>query len=236
MTRDMTRSTRAPTLLSMGEVLLVTVQGGDPSVLVEEARELLARVAATTGSVHVRATGRDADTVAAFATEHEADAMFTVRGAAPDLVLTRLTLPAGARLVGAYRANEIVKADYQRSWADGDPSPGVTLLCFVRRKPDITPEAYSDHWRDNHGPLALRRQPGFWRYVQNHVIEYLTTETPDFDGIGELHFRTAQSVLDDMFDSPEGQQEIMDDTFRFMSHEGSTTLPSIEWLAAQPRD
>jgi uncharacterized protein (TIGR02118 family) len=167
--------------------------------------------------------------VKAFDTEHEVDAMITLRQPRGE-GLPRLELPPGARIVGAYAVQEIVKLDYARSWPEGEVSPGVSLLCFVRRKPDMSRQAYSDHWRDNHGPLALRRQPGFWRYVQNHVVERLTEETPDFDGIGELHFRTANSVVEQMFDSPEGQQEIMEDTLRFMSHEGSTTLPAKEWL------
>jgi uncharacterized protein (TIGR02118 family) len=209
--------------------LLLTVAGANPEALVEEGRKLVSRTGATSGSVHVRAGGDDLAVVTAFDTEHEAGAMITLRDPQGD-ALSQLELPDGARLVGAYAVDEIVKRDYQRSWPEGAPSPGVSLVCFVHRKPDMTWQAYSDHWRDNHGPLALRRQPGFWRYVQNHVVERLTDSTPAFDGIGELHFRTAADVVEKMFDSPEGQAEIMEDTYRFMSHEGSTTLPSTEWL------
>ena len=178
--------------------------------------------------MHVRAGAAELAVVGGVATEHDADAMITLRGAVGSA--RELELPTGARLVGAYRVEQLVRLDYERTWGDGEPSPGVSLICLVHRRPDLTWQAYSAHWRDNHGPLALRRQPGFWRYVQNHVLEHLTTATPDFDGIGELHFRTAQAVVDEMFDSEEGQVEIMDDTFRFMSHERSTTLPSREWL------
>jgi len=214
----------------MGEVVLLTVQGGEPAALVEEGRKLLARTGATSGSVHVRATGADAETAALYDTERDADALLTLRGAAAADVLGHFEPPTGARLVGAYRAEEIVRRDYERTWGDGEPSPGLSLVCLVRRKPDLSWQAYSDHWRDNHGPLALRRQPGFWRYVQNHVHERLTPDTPDFDGIGELHFRTAQDSLDGMFDSPEGQEEIIADTFRFMDNQRSTTIPTVEWL------
>jgi uncharacterized protein (TIGR02118 family) len=205
------------------------MRGGDPGAVLIEGRELLSRVGASSGSVHGQIGEDDGTIVKAFATEHEADAMITLRGTAGDVV-SKLQLPPGARLVGAYRAEELVRLDYARSWGAGEPSPGVSLICFVRRRADLNWQAYSDHWRNNHGPLALRRQPGFWRYVQNHVVERLTDQTPDFDGIGELHFRTAQAVVDEMFDSPAGQAEIMEDTYRFMSHLGSTTLPSTEWL------
>ena len=81
-----------------------------------------------------------------------------------------------------------------------------------------------------HGPLAVARQPGFWHYVQNHVVSRLTDDTPDFDGIGELHFRSADAVQDGMFDSEEGMRLIWEDTERFMDHDGSTTLPAREHL------
>lgn len=213
----------------MAEAVLITVAGGEPTAVIDAGRRLLATVGASGGSAHVRVDGDHAAVVAGFATEHEADAMLTVRGGEGDVV-GELELPPGARLVGAYRVEQLVRQDYERTWGDEDPSPGVSLICLVRRRPDLAWQAYSAHWRDNHGPLALRRQPGFWRYVQNHVLEHLTPTTPDFDGIGELHFRTAQAVLSEMFDSPEGQSEIMEDTLRFMSHERSTTLPSTEWV------
>jgi uncharacterized protein (TIGR02118 family) len=209
--------------------LLLTTAGASPDAMIEEGRKLLAATGAASGSVHVRARGDELAVVEALDTEHDADTMITLREPQGDVV-AQLELPRGARLVGAYAVEEIIKLDYERTWSEGTESPGVSMLCFVRRKPELSWQAYSDHWRDNHGPLALRRQPGFWRYVQNHVVERLTEQTPDFDGIGELHFRTANSVLEQMFDSPEGQQEIMEDTLRFMSHEGSTTLPAKEWL------
>jgi uncharacterized protein (TIGR02118 family) len=213
----------------VGKAVLITLAGGEPAAVIDAGRRLLATVGASGGSAHVRVDGADAAVVAGFATEREADAMLTVRGGRGDVV-GQLELPAGARLVGAYRVEQLVRLDYERTWVDGVPSPGISLICLVHRRPDLAWQAYSAHWRDNHGPLALRRQPGFWRYVQNHVHEHLTPTTPDFDGIGELHFRAPQAVLSEMFDSPEGQSEIMEDTHRFMSHERSTTLPSREWV------
>jgi uncharacterized protein (TIGR02118 family) len=213
----------------VAEAVLITVGGGEPAAVIDAGRQLLRTVGASGGSAHVRVAGEDSAILAGFATEHEADAMITVRGGRGDVV-DKLELPAGARLVGAYRVEQLVRLDYERTWGDGDPSPGVGLICLVHRRPDLARQDYSAHWRDNHGPLALRRQPGFWRYVQNHVLQHLTPTTPDFDGIGELHFRTAQAVLSEMFDSPEGQTEIMEDTLRFMSHESSTTLPATEWV------
>jgi uncharacterized protein (TIGR02118 family) len=213
----------------VAEAVLITLAGGEPAAVIDAGRRLLTTAGASGGSAHVRVAGDDSVVLAGLATENEADAMLTVRGGRGDVV-GKLELPTGARLVGAYRVEQLVRLDYERTWGDRVPSPGVSLICLVRRRPDLVWQAYSSHWRDNHGPLALRRQPGFWRYVQNHVLQHLTPTTPDFDGIGELHFRTAQAVFTEMFDSPQGQSEIMEDTLRFMSHESSTTLPATEWV------
>jgi uncharacterized protein (TIGR02118 family) len=140
-------------------------------------------------------------------------------------------VPAGGWHVGAYRVDEVVQKEYD--WSSyGTVSPGVKLVCFVRRRPDLTREAYSRHWRERHGPLAVARQPGFWHYVQNHVVERLTDATPDFDGIGEIHCRSADDALNRSFDSEEGKRLIYEDTQRFMSHEGSTVLVTKEHRVA----
>jgi len=147
----------------------------------------------------------------------------------PATALT-FALPDGSRLVGAYEVDEVVQREYERTWPAGAASPGVKIVCLVRRRPDLSHAAYSAHWRERHGPLALAHQPGFWHYVQNHVVSRLTDDTPDFDGIGELHFRSADAVQDGMFDSEEGMRLIWEDTERFMDHDGSTTLPAREHL------
>ena len=213
----------------MNDVVLLTVNGAETAALLAAGRDLRKRTEGTFASVNVRVGPEDQAVVAAMDTEREVDSVIMLREPNRD-VLSNLELPDGARLVGAYRAWELPRLDFERTWSEGEPSPGVSLVCLVSRRPDLTWQAYSDHWRENHGPLALRRQPGFWRYVQYHVVERLTDDSPVIDGIGELHFRTPRAVMEEMFDSPEGMAEIMEDTHRFMSFEGSTTLPTIQWL------
>jgi uncharacterized protein (TIGR02118 family) len=213
----------------VSEVVILTIRGGDPAALVAAARNAVSQGRAQSGSVNVPAGPRDREVVAAMDTETVVESMVVLRGAGDDLIFD-LELPPGARLVGAYRAHELVRRDFERTWPAGEPSPGLSLVCLVQRNPELTWQAYSDHWRDKHGPLALRRQPGFRRYVQYHVLERLTPDSPVADGIGELHFRTARAVMDEMFDSPEGMAEIMEDSRSFMSHQQSTTLPTTHWI------
>jgi uncharacterized protein (TIGR02118 family) len=216
------------------KVLLTVSFEGDPEALTNavlaEVSDLVARGDASRGALDVRATGGELDAVRDLDTEHGASAMLSLWGLESAAAALGIRLPDASRLVGVYQVDEVVQRDYDRTWPTGEVSPGVKIVCFVKRRPDLSRDAYSTHWRERHGPLALARQPGFWHYVQNHVVDRLTDETPDFDGIGELHFRNAAAVQDGMFDSEEGARLIWEDTERFMRHDGSTTLPTKEHL------
>lgn len=215
--------------------LLITLAfDGDRTSFLDAAMSelpgLIDRTRARRGAIDLRAEGAELAEFEAFDTEREATAVLSLWEPASPAAALAASWPAGSRLVGAYATEELVRRDYERTWGTGESSPGVKLVCFVKRRPDLTRNEYSAHWRDRHGPLALQHQPGFWRYVQNHIIERLTDDSPDFDGIGELHFRRAEDVHTGMFDSDEGMRLIMEDTERFLTPEGSTTLPTKEYL------
>lgn len=63
----------------------------------------------------------------------------------------------------------------------------VKRFSLLRRNPALTPEMFSRHYREIHGPLAAA-QAGFrqfaYRYEQNHVeADLLGSDDPPFDGI-----------------------------------------------------
>jgi EthD domain len=217
------------------KVLLTFALDGDESA---QGQELTARVIgfvyagrAERGAVNLRATGSEHDAIAMVDTERGVSAL--VELFEPRSVEDALTIgdEAGVRLVGAYAVHEVLQKDYERTWGPGEISPGIKLLCPVRRRPDLTHEQFSDHWRLNHGPLAVDIQPGFWHYVQNHVDERLTPATPAYDGIGFLHFREAGDIFTGMFSSAEAQRLIYEDIERFLDGPGSSmVLASKELL------
>ena len=182
-------------------------------------------------AIDVRSGGEEHDQLAEVDTERRASAVVSLWEPVSVEAALGFPVPAGGRLVGAYRVDEVVQKEYDWS-SSGTLSPGVKLVCFVRRRPDLTHEAYSQHWRERHGPLAVAHQSRYWHYVQNHVVERLTGETPDFDGIGEIHCRSADDALNRSFDSEEGRRLIYEDTERFMSHAGSTVLVTVEHVIA----
>jgi hypothetical protein len=153
--------------------LLTVGYDGDPELLrgdlVAYASALLEAGGASRAAVDVRAHGDEVAPLAAADTERDASAVIALWDVeSPELAL-KFPLPDGVRLVGAYRVEEVVQKDYEQTWPAGEMSPGVKLCCFVRRKPDISHDEYSAHWRENHGPLAVARQPGFWHYTHTRA-------------------------------------------------------------------
>jgi uncharacterized protein (TIGR02118 family) len=107
-------------------------------------------------------------------------------------------------------------------------SPGIKGIYAVRRRPDLTHEAFARHWREVHGPLALRHHVGMSKYVQDLVLRPFTPAAPEFDGFSELHFPTARDLRERFVDSPEGGRRIADDVARFVG--SAVRLDATEYV------
>lgn len=135
-----------------------------------------------------------------------------------------------ARFMGgaaAYVTREHVQRDTVPAVPTGTRTPVVKLVCPVRRRPEMTHDAFVAHWLERHVPLALRHHPGLVRYVTN-VVEQPLGDAEPLDGIAELCFASEASLRSDMFDSPEGERAIREDVARFI---GSTAAyQTSEWV------
>jgi uncharacterized protein (TIGR02118 family) len=111
-------------------------------------------------------------------------------------------------------ASEAYRVDEQVQWERGDAA--VTRISFVRRAAGLTRQQFADHWTTVHAPLARQHHPGICRYVQNVVVEALTPDAPDIDGIAELGFASIADLRERMYDSPAGQATIAADVRAFI--------------------
>jgi uncharacterized protein (TIGR02118 family) len=127
----------------------------------------------------------------------------------------------------AYVTREHVQRAGTVPTACGCPTPLAKLVCPVKRRPDLTHDAFVEHWLGRHVPLALRHHPGLVRYVTN-VVEQSLGDAEPLDGIAELSFADAESVRMRMFDSADGERVIREDMARFI---GSTAAYRVrEWV------
>jgi uncharacterized protein (TIGR02118 family) len=151
--------------------------------------------------------------------------------AAPDAPALDPASWFGGAPVDAYLVDEHVRIDYERDWPDGTPSPGPRRLSFVRKAPGISRDKMARHWGKVHFPLARVHHPALWRYVQNVVIEPLTSDAPDVDGIAELHFRSVSDLRDRFYDSDEGRARIREDVTHFLDRSAGWRIVAEEtWL------
>ncbi len=136
-----------------------------------------------------------------------------------DDVAARDVLHRLARRVDVWRVEPYDRKSNaaDRDWPDGVASPGVKMVSFVQRAPELTHEQFVRHWTERHTPLALRHHVGLWHYRQNVVRRAFTPGGRAIDGIGELHFRTRADFETRFYDSDEGLQAIREDVKRFIA-------------------
>jgi hypothetical protein len=100
-------------------------------------------------------------------------ALISVSGSDDELgkrVAERLA-PLGGELDG-YLVEEAQPLPRPRTWAAGEPAPGVTLLTVFRRHPRLSHERFVAEWHGRHTPMSLDIHP-LISYVRNTVVEPL---------------------------------------------------------------
>ena len=113
--------------------------------------------------------------------------------------------------------------------AAGEESPGIGRISFVRALPGARPRR--DGPALGRGALADRTgaPPALWRYVQNVVVEPITADAPEIDGIAELRFRSVADLRERFYDSEEGKRIVAEDVAS-----SSTAVPAGACWPARP--
>jgi hypothetical protein len=96
--------------------------------------------------------------------------------------------------LGGYNVDEAIPVAYEKSWADGQTTPGVCLLTLFRQKKGINYNTFIHRWHNGHTPLSLKIHP-LWNYNRNVVKEKLSDNSGEWDGIVEEHFRKTSDLL-----------------------------------------
>ena len=75
------------------------------------------------------------------------------------------------------------------------PEEAVKNIEFVRRRPDLSVEAFQKHWRQVHGPLGAAI-PVVLRYVQCHtrLSGYRDGRIPVYDGLAMTWFQSVHTM------------------------------------------
>ena len=112
------------------------------------------------------------------------------------------------------------------------PREGYKMLSFMRRRPDISHDAFVEHYRTIHAGIVLASQQIMSyipRYVQHYVIpgtqkQFGTTgegQLPQFDAVKELWFRSLEDI-ETMFATEDYKTKLNPDEPNFILLGGST--------------
>jgi hypothetical protein len=111
----------------------------------------------------------------------------------------------------------------------------MKLICLFRRRPDLTPEQFRDHYEANHAPMSLRLFPYFVDYRRNYVRRDVAPERPageaapgglDFDVVTEITLADRAGydrLVRDMAD-PAIRRQVVEDEERFMDRAATVVL------------
>ena len=95
---------------------------------------------------------------------------------------------------GAYRVDEVLPVSYEKTWPDGEMTPGVCLFTLFNRKKGIQRATFLHRWHNSHTPLSLKIHP-LWNYSRNVVKEPLLKNSQKFEGIVDEQMRTDADLL-----------------------------------------
>lgn len=96
--------------------------------------------------------------------------------------------------VGSYTVKEALPVHYEKSWSDGNVTPGICLLTLFNQKKNISYEHFINIWHNSHTPLSLKLHP-LWSYNRNVVIENGQGNIEKWDGIVEEHVQNKKELL-----------------------------------------
>lgn len=125
----------------------------------------------------------------------------------------RAAIDSRADACFGYDAELLVEKDDAKNLR-GNPAPGYKIMRGFFFFDDLSTEARRRCW-DNHVKLALRIH-GFDRYVRYWINGPVTEGAPAIGGSTNLHFSSAEAVLDSYFTVPDGMEQIQQDVGHFI--------------------
>jgi uncharacterized protein (TIGR02118 family) len=142
----------------------------------------------------------------------------------PQLDADELETFSGPVAPTALLAREVIFRD--------EGSVGAKVIAFVRRKPGLSRQAFSDHWENHHAPLFLGCggvSPLLRKYVQNHTLDASAGPMDAFDGVVEMGFGSAADAVRAL-NSPEYVADVNPDHVNFLDPSEMVVLMTDERL------
>jgi len=135
---------------------------------------------------------------------------------------------------GSFIVDEALPVSYEKTWTDGEPTPGACLLTLFHRKPGIDYDTFINRWHNSHTPMSLKIHP-LWDYNRNVVLQKLCDHPAWYDGIVEEHTRTRKELLNPFrffgggLEIPGNMIAVYRDTASFLDYKKIETYLTTEY-------
>jgi uncharacterized protein (TIGR02118 family) len=106
------------------------------------------------------------------------------------------------------------------------------IIAFIRRKPAISREQFSEYWEYRHAPLVLGCGGSsllLRKYVLNHTLDATPEPMSAFDGVVEMGFASLEDAAR-LLHSPDYLADVMPDQVNFMETTDVVVLTTDESL------
>ena len=116
----------------------------------------------------------------------------------------------------------------------------IKLVYVITRRPDLSPQAFRDHWLNSHAPLVAAQAKALHlrKYVQSHLIDHPANEgmravrgmLPAVDGVTEVWWDSLED-LQAAYATPEGAASgkiLAEDEARFIDFANSQVFMTEE--------
>ncbi len=124
----------------------------------------------------------------------------------------------------------------------------IRLVYLLRRKPELSLDAFQRYWRETHGPLvaSVATVLDIRRYVQVHAVDDPVNAAmqtarggmePAYDGVAELWFESDEALAETMASS-EGQAAgamLLEDEAKFIDLPQSPLWLNVEYPQVNPQ-
>jgi hypothetical protein len=141
---------------------------------------------------------------------------------------------------GAFKVEEAIPVSYEKTWKDGQATPGTCLLTLFHRKPGIDYDNFIHRWHNSHTPLSLKLHP-LWNYNRNVVLQTVSENPSWYDGIVEEQTRTRAELLNPFKFFGNGLEilgnmlKVYTDTKSFLDYKRIETYLAMEYHILSPR-
>jgi hypothetical protein len=145
---------------------------------------------------------------------------------------------AAGRVAGYLVTESVPLAYEQRTWRDGERSPGVKQITMFDKRSDIDDAQFFACWHGSHTPLTFEVHP-VCLYVRHAVARAVTDGAPNWRGIVEEGLREVEDLTDPMRyfsagDSPDtlehNVKRVMDDVSTFLDLGSVESYPTAEYI------